>query len=205
MSDTAPLPESPDKRRKGSGGRRPAPTPSQIVANARHAVQIMSAKGIRPVKVGRPRSYTPECCAIAVDIGARGGSIAAIAAAMGVARSVIIQWEAEFEEFKTALARARDAAQHWWEHHGQRNLKADRYQAQIWSKTMAARFQEYRDAEKGSQPNGLDLSELVGAISQGITAATLQHQDGDRAKVIDAQPVEDDAPARALQVELRKR
>lgn len=205
MTTIAGLAIPQDKRRKGSGGRRPAPTPGQAIANGREAVRIMAARGIKAVKIGRPRTYSAECCEQAVQIGARGGSMAAIACAFGVARATLDVWAADFPDFKDALARAAAAQQHWWEHHGQRNLKADRYQAQIWSKTMAARFQEYRDAEKGSQPNGLDLSELVGAISQGITAATLQHQDGDRAKVIDAQPVEDDAPARALQVELRKR
>lgn len=189
MTTTAALDIPQDKRRRGSGGRRPAPTPQQAVENSEKTLRYLDAKNIKPVKVGRPRTYSPACCEQAVKIAARGGSMHAIACAFGVSRNTLDLWAADFPDFKEALARGAAAHQHWWELHGQGNLNADRYQAQIWSKTMAARFQEYRDAEKGSQPNGLDLSELVGAISQGITAATLQHQDGDRAKVIDAQPV----------------
>jgi hypothetical protein len=134
----------------------------------------MDGGGIKPVKIGRPRTYSPELCEEAVSIGARGGSMYAIAAAFGVARATLDLWAADFPDFRDALARAASAQQHWWELNGQANLKAERYQAQVWAKTMAARFPEYRDAEKGQANQGLDLGALVGAISQGVAAATLE-------------------------------
>lgn len=93
------------------------------------------------------------------------------------------------------MARARSAAQAWWETEARGSLHDKHFQAQSAKLVMSAQFEDYREVAKGSQSNGLDLSELVGAISQGITAATLQHQDGDRAKVIEPQDVVLDDPS----------
>jgi hypothetical protein len=134
-------------------------------------------------------------------MAADGASPASIAHAFGISRSTLSKWEADFPEFSDAMGRARVAAQHWWETKGQRSLGRKHFQAQVWAKTMSARFEDYREANNSNGANGLDLSELVGAISQGVAAATLQHgQPGDRAKVIEGQPVEDDASESTLPV-----
>ncbi len=80
----------------------------------------------------------------------------------------------------------------------QKSLGRKHFQAQLWRYSMAGRFKDdYADAGNGNNNNGLDLGALVGAISQGVAAAHLkQGQPGDSAKVIDAEPVKDDAPPR---------
>lgn len=146
--------------------RKPSTSRASVLASARKATQ-----GIR---VGRPLSYSPDLCERAVALGKRGKSWAGIAAAFNISRSTLNEWERLFPEFSDALARARAAAQSWWEDHGRRNLKADRYQAQVHKNIMAAQFEDYREAAKAGNSNGLDLGALVGAISQGVAAATLQ-------------------------------
>lgn len=161
----------------------------------------MAARGIRSINVGRPRTYSPALAEEAVLIGAKGGSLAAIAVAFGVSRARIDEWERLYPEFREGIARAKDAAQQWWELHGQSNLKADRYQAQVWTRTMAARFAEYRDKPTGSEAAGafVDFLGALGELADAAKAAKRQpiaaSQPGDTAKAIEAVVVKDDAPS----------
>lgn len=177
MSTAPPLPP---------GRQRRSTTAQQAIENADRAIPPAT-------RVGRRKTYSTALCKRALALGAVGHSWAGIARDFGISRATLNEWERQFPEFSDALARARAAAQSWWEDKTRTNLESKHFQAQGAKLIMSAQFDDYREVAKGSQPNGLDLSELVGAISQGITAATLQHQDGDRAKVIDGQPVEDDA------------
>lgn len=168
--------------------RSTAPAPKRTRAQERVLQHARNAT--RGIKVGKPLSYSPDLCERAVSLGKRGKSWAGIAAAFNISRSTLNEWEGLFPEFADALARARAAAQSWWEDHGRKNLKADRYQAQVHKNIMAAQFEDYRDVAKaGSNPNGLDLLGLVSAIAQGTAAGALQ-----------AGAVKDDAPQRAQDV-----
>lgn len=124
-----------------------------------------------------------------------------MASLLNIDRKTINQWEGDFPEFGQAVARAMTHSQAWWEGKAQKSLGRKHFQAQLWRYSMAGRFKDdYADAGNGSNANGLDLGALVGAISQGVAAASLQHgqqsQPGDVAKVIDAEPAKDDAPDR---------
>lgn len=186
MPDTAPS-ETTDKPRQ----RRPSSKALVLKASAK-AVQGLP-------KPGRPLSYTPDLCERAIALGAKGKSWAAIAREFNISRSTINTWEAEYPEFRDALARARAASQAWWEDHGQKNLKAKHYQAQVSRTMMAAQFEDYRESRAGAGELGFDLTAFVGALGAAI------HGPGASAKVIDAQPVKDDAAAEPPPVEGKHR
>ena len=110
-------------------------------------------------KIGRPPTYRPEFCELAIELGELGKSYAQIAAAIGVARKTIYEWMDSHPEFGDAMTRARDLALAWWEDQGAAGIWEDRdgarLNAQVWSRSMSARFpDDYREARK---------TELVGA------------------------------------------
>jgi hypothetical protein len=137
------------------------PSRSQVLANARRATS--------GIKVGKPLSYHPSLCQHALALGQRGKSWAHIARAFGVSRKTINEWEGLYPEFGDALARARAAAQAWWEDHGQRNLKADRYQTRIWERSMMARFpDDYMERRESTVT--FDLGRAIEALHGPDTA-----------------------------------
>lgn len=157
MSDVADLPKAPDNRApKGSRGYRPAPSKQRILANAKTA-----AAGVR---TGRPQTYSPELCQTVIRLGAKGYSKASIAYSLGISRDTLHAWARDFPAFSDALSRAHDAAYHRLEQHGVRNLKADRYQAQVWKARMASQFEEYRDNPSASVNLTLDLGGAIAEI-----------------------------------------
>ncbi len=158
-----------------SGRVRRSSSRIDVVANAR--------KAANRVKVGRPLTYDPELCQRAVALGMLGNSWAGIARDFGISRSTLNTWEGQYPEFKDALARARTAAQAWFEEHGRKNLKAKHYQAQVSRTIMAAQFEDYREQRSDAGQLGFDLGAFVGALaSLAKPAATLP---GDDAKAVE--------------------
>lgn len=105
---------------------------------------------------GRPSLYKPEYCDKVLELGAQGYSVVEMAAAIGVARNTIeTQWPEAHPEFSQAFAHARDLSQAWWEEQGRKNLTADKFQAQLYSRSMAARFpKDWRESKLlGSDPD----------------------------------------------------
>lgn len=167
---TVGTPERIDNRlpRKPGKLRRPSPGRKGVLANARSA-----SKG---ATVGKPKEYSPELCEHAIALGMKGHTWASIAMAFGVSRKTINEWEANYPAFSDAMARARVCAQAFLENHGRKNLKADRYQAQVWSKLIAV-HEDYREQSGARVDITLDLG---GAIAE-IEA---------RRRPVDAKPVE---------------
>ncbi len=64
---------------------------------------------------GRPSSYKPEYCDIAIELGQQGETLAGIAAEIGVHRETLNNWRNEYPEFFDALNKARAHSQRWWE------------------------------------------------------------------------------------------
>jgi hypothetical protein len=54
---------------------------------------------------GRPTKYLPEFCEKVVEVGGQGLSLTAFAGTIGVARSTINEWMAEYPEFSEATKR----------------------------------------------------------------------------------------------------
>ena len=91
---------------------------------------------------GRPTLYAPEYCEAIVDLGKQGKSIAQMASHFDVARTTLLQWADTHTEFMTALSRAKEHAQAWWEDQAVNNLTNREFQSPIWKKSMEARFRE---------------------------------------------------------------
>ena len=64
---------------------------------------------------GRPTSYDPAFCDVAVEFLGRGYSTTALAGEIGVARTTIYNWADEHPEFLNALKSGQAAGARWWE------------------------------------------------------------------------------------------
>lgn len=109
-------------------------------------------------KVGRPSSYRPEFCERVIELGKEGKGPAEIASALDVDRTTMLGWARDHEEFQTALTRAKTEEQAWWENTGRNALNAQRFQPQVWVKSMQARFRhDYTERLEQSGPDGAPL------------------------------------------------
>lgn len=91
---------------------------------------------------GRPTAYDQSYCEQVIELGKAGKSKAQMAAHFDVARSTIDTWADAHPEFSEALTRAMAHCQAWWEDQGIKGLTADKFNAQVWTKSMQARFRE---------------------------------------------------------------
>lgn len=91
---------------------------------------------------GRPSEYDPAYCERVIELGKQGKSKVVMAAELGVTRTTFDNWSAAHPEFLEALAHAMLLSQAWWENAGQKGLTADKFNASVWSRSMAARFPE---------------------------------------------------------------
>lgn len=92
--------------------------------------------------VGRPSLYRPEYCERVIELGKQGCSPAEIASEFDVDRATLRNWAEENPEFLTAITRAKIHEQAWWEKAGKAGLLANKFNAQVWTKSMSARFRE---------------------------------------------------------------
>jgi hypothetical protein len=91
---------------------------------------------------GRPSTYDPAYCVRVMDLAKDGLSLEQISAEIDIPRTTMLSWGDVHHEFSTALTRAKELEQAWWERVGQTALFADKFQAAVWSKSMSARFRE---------------------------------------------------------------
>jgi len=118
--------------------------------------------------VGRPSLYDPKYCEEVIELGKIGKSSEAIGAILGVGTATLYRWRDEFEEFREALALAKEFELHWWEDIAQthmiENRESDKINASIWSRSMAARFpKKYRESTK-TEITGADGIPLISGI-----------------------------------------
>jgi len=74
--------------------RRSSPSATEIIARTR--------KAVTHVKVGRPLSYSPELCEVAVALGIKGKNWSVIAREFGIGRKTLYEWA---RRFPTTFAR----------------------------------------------------------------------------------------------------
>ena len=91
---------------------------------------------------GRPSSYKPEYCEQVIELGSKGMSPVQIAVELGVPRTTMLSWADVHEEFSTALTRAKEHEQAWWERQGMVGMVGDKFNAAVWKTSMQARFRE---------------------------------------------------------------
>ncbi len=117
--------------------------------------------------VGRPSLYKPEYCERVIELGKEGCSPAEIASDLDVDRVTLIDWSRAHEDFSTALARAKLHEQAWWEKAGRTGMYLDRFNAQVWTKSVSARFKDdYSERREVTGVGG-------GPIQQAVTLRTL--------------------------------
>jgi hypothetical protein len=119
------------------------------------------------LKVGRPSGYRPEFCELVLELGAQGKSFTQMAVATGYTKASLHGWRDQYPEFATALARAVELSQQWWEEKAQAGLGDRNFNAALWMKIAASRFREdYADRKEVTGANG-------GPIQQAVTLRTL--------------------------------
>ena len=120
---------------------------------------------------GRPSLYKPEYCDRVIELGREGMSVVEMAAEIGVSRSTLEEaWPAAHEEFSEAFARARELSQAWWERQGRVGLTAERFNAQVYSRSMAARFpKDWRESKNVESTVNVQLEEKKQAKISSIT------------------------------------
>lgn len=123
--------------------------------------------------MARPTEYDQRYCALAEEQGKLGKSKAQIAAEIGVHRETLDNWAKTYPEFFDSITRARDFALAWWENQGQDGLwfddKGQKMNAQLWSRSMAARFpDDYREKQDLNISGNLNIGDrLARAAKEG--------------------------------------
>ena len=119
------------------------------------------------LKVGRPSLYRPEYCERVIELGKEGCSPAEIASDLDVDRATLSNWAEAHPEFLTALMRAKIHEQAWFEKAGKAGMFADKFNAQVWAKSVSARFRDdYAERREVTGAGG-------GPIQQAVTLRTL--------------------------------
>ena len=111
-----------------------------------------TATAKRPV--GRPSKYKPEFCERVIELASEGAGWAEYAADFGIDRPTLYDWAAAHPEFSTALTRAKVLEQAWFEREGRLNLKNREFNANLWSKSVSARFREDYTERRVSEVTG---------------------------------------------------
>lgn len=112
-----------------------------------------------------------------------------IASILNIDRKTINAWEAQFEEFGQALARAMVHSQAWWEAKAQSSLGKKHFQAQLWRYSMSGRFKE--DYAEQRVDNASGIGDFLSAVLEvAAKHAPKVAKPGDDAKAIEAQVVD---------------
>lgn len=109
---------------------------------------------------GRPSEYRDEYCEKVLELGRQGFSVVEMAAEIGVSRPTLeANWPEAHPEFLEAFTHARELSQAWWERQGRENLTADKFQAQLYSRSMAARFpHDWRESKQVEHKGGVTVT-----------------------------------------------
>lgn len=105
---------------------------------------------------GRPTNYRPEHCQTVLELGRQGKSVVQMACHLDVVRQTMLDWCKVYPEFLDAFTRAKQLSQDWWETQAQSGLTADKFNAQLWSRSMAARFPDDYQERKGLELTGAE-------------------------------------------------
>lgn len=103
---------------------------------------------------GRPTSYKPEYCERVIELGKEGKSQVQIAVALGVLRQTMLSWQDNHPEFSTALTRAKECEQDWWENQATNGSAQSVIGPAIWNKSMSSRFRETYTERKEVEHSG---------------------------------------------------
>lgn len=91
---------------------------------------------------GRPSTYDPKYCEMVIDLGKQGKSEVQISAGIDVPRTTMRSWAEQHPEFSSALTRAKELEQAWWEDAAQKGTAQSKIGPAVWNKSVSARFRE---------------------------------------------------------------
>lgn len=111
--------------------------------------------------LGRPTAYDPAFCARVIELGATGASKVELAVELGVVRNTLDNWAAEHPEFLSALTRARELSQVWWERKGRAGLEGQGFNASLWAKNVSCRFPDDWTDKSKQEVTGANGAALV--------------------------------------------
>lgn len=154
-----------------------ATAPAKRTAPRRSPVKPETTPAKRPV--GRPSMYRPEYCELAIEIGKRGGGPNDIACEIGVLRENLYEWAKVHPEFLTALRKAKQHEQKWWENKGLEGLTADKFNAVVWKTSMQARFRDDYTERKVTEVTGKDGGAIQTESRATIDATQLSPEQRD--------------------------
>ena len=121
---------------------------------------------------GRPSKYNPAFCDRVIELAKEGAGWAEYAADFGVDRASLYRWAEQHEDFAQALTRAKVLEQAWFEREGRLNLRNREFNANLWGKSVSARFREDYTERKETQVTGANGGP-VQIQSQVVDATTL--------------------------------
>lgn len=101
--------------------------------------------------------------------------MAEYAAAFEVDRVSLYDWAAAHEDFSTALMRAKQLEQAWWEREARLNVKNREFNANLWYRCAASRFRDdytERKVTELSGPNGGAVQIEASSVDVGALEPT---------------------------------
>jgi hypothetical protein len=125
-------------------------------------------KPVEGAKLGQPTKYRDEYREQVIAWGKEGKSLEWMCAELGVVYNTLTaSWPRLFPEFKEALELAEMYALQWWEDKGQNGLGSRDFNANLYSRSMAARFpNKWRESTR---------SELTGKDGAPLSQTDLSH------------------------------
>lgn len=141
-------------------------------------------------KRGQPTKYRPAYCQMVIDWGKEGKSIEWMCAELGVVYNTLAsKWPELFPDFADALEMSQLHALKWWEDKGQAGISTRDFNAQVYSRSMAARFPKKWRETKVNELTGKDGAP-IGALPD------LSHLNEEQKRALASIPlVEDERPA----------
>lgn len=112
--------------------------------------------------MGTPNKYKKEYPKKAEEILAQGKSLAAVCAALDIARQTFYEWKDQHPEFKESIEKGLLKAQAAWEEIGKDGIVGnyEKFNASSWIFTMKNRFRhdyaEEKDDKKDSEKSVLE-------------------------------------------------
>jgi hypothetical protein len=86
--------------------------------------------------------YHDDMCAAVIELGSQGYSECQISARIGIPRTTMRSWCDVHPQFSSALTRAKELEQDWWETKAQDNLETKEFNANLWNKSVSSRFRK---------------------------------------------------------------
>lgn len=108
----------------------------------------------------RPTLYKPEYCELIIDEMREGASIEEVAAAIGVSKQTLYNWEKTHDEFLYAKKRGEELSKAWWMREGRINLKESKFNYTGWYMNMKNRFKWTDRVEQKSEVTITDPIEV---------------------------------------------